>query len=248
MIALFNLELQSAETTRTWSQVLATLWDETAAIWDAGGWAMYGIAALSMLMFATGIHLWMRLRERGLDLPEHVWREWVDDPSQRRGVVGELLDFVMRGRSHDEMLSLCDEVRAREQSHFERDLKVMKTCVATAPLIGLLGTVTGMLATFAAMASGSGGDETMDQVTSGIAEALITTETGLVVALPGLFFQFQLTRRYQRYRAFLLHLESVCAQSLHRRSSRQRRETSRHEARLSVAARLRAGLARQPQT
>ena len=73
----------------------------------------------------------------------------------------------------------------------------MKICVSAAPLMGLLGTVTGMLATFAALASGSGGDKTMSLVAEGISEALITTETGLVIALPGLFLQYQLTRKLE---------------------------------------------------
>jgi len=93
----------------------------------------------------------------------------------------------------------------------------MKICVSTAPLLGLLGTVTGMLATFGALASGSGGEKTMGMIAGGISEALITTETGLVIALPGLFFQYQLSREYERYKAFLAHLETVCTQKLYKK-------------------------------
>ena len=85
------------------------------------------------------------------------------------------------------------------------------------PLLGLLGTVTGMLTTFGALATGSGGEKTMSLVASGISEALITTETGLVVALPGLFFQYVLARKHERYKAFLAHLETTCTQSLFKR-------------------------------
>jgi biopolymer transport protein ExbB len=53
-------------------------------------------------------------------------------------------------------------------------------------------------------------------VAGGISEALITTETGLVIALAGLFFQYQLARKHQRYKAFLAHLETVCNQKLYR--------------------------------
>jgi len=108
-------------------------------------------------------------------------------------------------------------LRKAELAPFARDLKVMKVCVATGPLLGLLGTVTGMLATFGALASGSGGDQTMAAIAKGISEALITTETGLVVALPGLFFHYQLSRSRDRYEAFLAHLETVCTQHLYRR-------------------------------
>ena len=89
-------------------------------------------------------------------------------------------------------------------------------------LLGLLGTVTGMLATFAALGQGSGGDQAMAAISAGISEALITTETGLIIALPGLFFQYQMTRGYERYRAFLAQLESGCNQFVHRRRSSRR--------------------------
>jgi biopolymer transport protein ExbB len=57
-------------------------------------------------------------------------------------------------------------------------------------------------------------------VADGISEALITTETGLVIALPGLFFQYQLVRKHERYKAFLAHLETVCTQKLYKKMHR----------------------------
>jgi biopolymer transport protein ExbB len=77
-----------------------------------------------------------------------------------------------------------------------------------------------MLSTFAALASGGGGDETMNMVAAGISEALITTETGLVVALAGLFLQYRLARKHEEYKAFLAHLETVWNQNLHRSLAR----------------------------
>jgi hypothetical protein len=73
-----------------------------------------------------------------------------------------------------------EELQLTETAPFERDLRVMKVCVSASPLVGLLGTVTGMLSTFAALSSGSGGDETLEMVAGGISEALVTTMTGLV--------------------------------------------------------------------
>ena len=73
-----------------------------------------------------------------------------------------------------------------------------------------------------ALATGSGGDKTMAQVASGISEALITTETGLVIALPGLFFHYQLVRKQERFKAFLAHLQTVCTQSLYHKLKQQK--------------------------
>lgn len=67
-----------------------------------------------------------------------------------------------------------------------------------------------------APASGSGGEKTMGLVAEGISEALITTETGLIIALPGLFFQYQLSRQLDRYKALLAQLETICTQNLYK--------------------------------
>jgi hypothetical protein len=61
-------------------------------------------------------------------------------------------------------------------------------------------------------------------VAEGISEALVTTETGLIIALPGLFFQYQLSRQLERYKAFLAHLEAICTQKQYRTLSRQEQE------------------------
>ena len=151
-----------------------------------------------------------------LSVPEKKWRKWIADPDQRNGPIGDLLDFVTGDKNLKDTAMFFEELRQTEIAPFERDLKVMKICVSAAPLLGLLGTVTGMLSTFAALANGSGGDKTMGLVAEGISEALITTETGLVIALPGLFFHYQLVRKYDRYKAFLAHLETVCTQRLYK--------------------------------
>lgn len=191
---------------------------QAAEIWSAGGWAMPAIACVAFIMFALGVHVWLNLLAKGPGwIKESTWRRWINHSEERRGNVGELLDFVSGARSIKDSTVFFEELRISEIAPFERDLRVMKVAVGSAPLLGLLGTVTGMLATFAALASGSGGEKTMTLVAEGISEALITTMTGLVVAIPGMFFQYQLVRRLESYKAFLAHLETVMAQHLYRR-------------------------------
>jgi len=192
------------------------VWDEAVTIWLSGGWAMIAIAAVAFVMFAMGVNIYLRLKAKGFaSIPEKRWRRWIDHPEERRGPIGDLLNFVTGGATIEDVGVFFDELRTAELAPFQRDLRVMQTCVNAAPLLGLLGTVTGMLATFGALASGSGGEKTMGLVAEGISEALITTETGLVVALPGLFFQYQLTRSFERYKTFLAHLETVCTQKIY---------------------------------
>jgi biopolymer transport protein ExbB len=194
------------------------LWEQAAAIWLSGGWAMIAIAVNALVMFALGVHVFLKLRQKGfLSVREKTWRRWIRHPAERRGPIGELLDALAGAPSLKDLTASFEELRATEVAPFERDLRVMKICVGTAPLLGLLGTVTGMLATFGALSSGAGGEKTMGLVAEGISEALITTETGLVIALPGLFFQYQMARKHERYKAFLARLETACAQDLYKR-------------------------------
>lgn len=194
------------------------LMDKAMEIWRSGGWAMVGIGAIGILMFGLGVSVWLRLQAKGFhSVREATWRHWIDHPAERRGPVGELMNFVLGTTDVQEMSTAFRELRKSEVAPFTRDLRVMRICVSAAPLVGLLGTVTGMLATFSALSSGAGGDKTMGLVAEGISTALVTTETGLVVALPGLFFQYQLARKHERYRAFLTHLENVCLQWSYRR-------------------------------
>jgi biopolymer transport protein ExbB len=189
--------------------------EQALTIWGSGGWAMIALAANAFVLFAVGAKVWLRLRTKGFkSVREKTWRRWIANPGERRGSIGKLIEFVMEATSLKDLGVRFAELHSTELAPFERDLRFMRRAVSTAPLLGLLGTVTGMLTTFHALAVGSGGEKTMELVAGGISEALITTETGLVIALPGLFFQYHLTRQRDRYDAFLSHLETVCTQYL----------------------------------
>jgi len=203
---------------------LRTLWEQALSIWLSGGWGMMAIALNALVIFGLGTHIYLRLNERGFQfVSEKIWRRWVDHPEERKGPIGYLLDFVTGSDSIKQTSDLFQELRTTEIVPFERDIRVLKICVSTAPLLGLLGTVSGMLTTFGALSSGSGGDKTMSLVAQGISEALITTETGLVIAIPGLFFQYKLSRQKERYKSFLTHLETIYTQKLYKKLSVQKK-------------------------
>lgn len=215
------------------------VWDDAVQIWLDGGTAMVAIAVIALCMFTLGVHVYFSLRAKGFrSVPERTWRHWIEYPEAREGPIGQLLDFVTGGRSAKETSFFFRQMRMNELPPFERELKVMRICVSAAPLVGLLGTVNGMLSTFGALSGGAQGDKTMALVAAGISEALITTETGLVVALPGLFFQYQLTRMFDSYKAFLAHVETVCTQTLHRRDGASDDRDAKREALKVIARRL----------
>lgn len=84
---------------------------------------------------------------------------------------------------------------ALDEEH-RRRIVWLAALTAAAPLLGLLGTVTGMIATFTAVSSAGG--NTLEQVSDGIRTALITTQFGLIIAIPGLFGLSQLKRFRRR--------------------------------------------------
>ena len=86
-----------------------------------------------------------------------------------------------------------------ELSRLQRNVIVLAALTAVAPLLGLLGTVMGMVETFAAVSLS--GAETTGRVASGISKALITTQFGLTVAIPGVFGLARVRRLLHHVRA-----------------------------------------------
>ncbi len=212
---------------------LTELLQQAGDVWQKGGWAIYPLALNALILYTMAawihINLWgkgyraspetrtKRLRkalEKGKagansDLPPNEYgaaRAYMRD----RDIHVSGVDTI------EQMQSLFEELRAREVPPVNRDLRVMRIAMSTAPLLGLLGTVTGMFSTFAALSQSSGGDSTVGSVASGISEALITTQTGLTIALPGYFLNYYLTRERDKLKEFLNHLEIVCTQYMRR--------------------------------
>ena len=99
-------------------------------------------------------------------------------------------------RSRDLFLGLrgTEEDPERALRSAERHVGLLGACTAAAPLLGLLGTVTGMMMTFDAVGMSGVGGDTATRVSGGISSALLTTQIGLVVAIPGVFGMARLQR------------------------------------------------------
>jgi biopolymer transport protein ExbB len=89
----------------------------------------------------------------------------------------------------------------------ERRIAFLNVIVVSAPLFGLLGTVGGMLLTFKAI--GVGGSSTSDIIAKGISEALVATQTGMMVAIPGFMLAHVAKRWRNEYVSFVARLEGV---------------------------------------
>ena len=179
-------------------------------IWLSGGWVMVPLFLLSFLLYTQAFRLVLSIKDTKLPSnDEFAWREWVITPEKAKGKIKEIICYTQENtRSIEYVRKRFDEIRITQLAAIEQHLKFVKCLVAAAPLLGLLGTVLGMLQTFFGIAT-SGGVETAAVVASGISEALVTTETGLTIALPALFMVMFIQRQTHQEEAKLARLESL---------------------------------------
>jgi biopolymer transport protein ExbB len=177
--------------------------------WQHGGWVMAPLAIVAIISYASAAHLLVHLYHGGLPrVTDADMRGWVAEPEKAPRAIRELIRYTQ-----DEVHSLRDiegrfrEVEAARVPDVNRRLAFVNVMVISAPLFGLLGTVLGMLLTFKAI--GVGGSSTSDIIAKGISEALVATQTGMMVAIPGLLMAFVAKRWRNEYVAFLARLEGV---------------------------------------
>lgn len=163
----------------------------------SGGWLMLPIIICSVISVAIILErLWTLQIGRVLpnNLTRQVW-SWVSrDELDHRHIkslqdgspLGEILAAGLTNRQNQrEIMKESIEDTGRQVVHdLERYLNTLGTIAAVTPLLGLLGTVIGMVKVFAAITTHGVGDPTV--LAGGISEALITTAAGLSVAIPSL--------------------------------------------------------------
>ncbi len=199
-------------------------------VWDfllSGGVFMIPIAICSFVGIAVCIHRALTLRWSSvipLELRpllarlEPIFREGgaarvlaelrrSDSPTGRIGRVALSGDYSTRDEAETAVVAT-----AREQMvKLENGMGVLEVVITIAPLLGLLGTVSGLVGVFATLGAGDG-DADPALIASGIAEALNTTIAGLVVAVVMVVFHSYFTRRLERIAA---RLEVIAGHLLH---------------------------------
>jgi biopolymer transport protein ExbB len=180
------------------------------SIWQSGGWVMIPLFVLAVLLFAQAFQLLLYVRSTNPSRRSEMhWWEWVRSPAKAQGRISEIIHYTQRDASTEKQIQLrFEEVRLALTALIDRRSRFVTTMVAAAPLLGLLGTVLGMLQTFFGIST-SGGSEAAGVVASGISEALVTTQTGLMIALPGLFLLMLIRHQRNDLEASLARLESL---------------------------------------
>jgi biopolymer transport protein ExbB len=184
--------------------------------WVEGGWLMIPLAALALLIYFEAMSLILRLGKAQVKkTPRTIWSEWLDNPEKGTGHIGEVIRFVVgEGIRSSNALLRVEAVKSKLIPDVNSRIVVLSILVTIAPLMGLLGTVIGMLTTFRGLATASG--QAVDLVAEGIRVALITTQTGLMIAIPGYIFISMVIRSRNTYLAFLAELETTVVQRIHK--------------------------------
>ena len=174
------------------------LLQDVAGYIQSGGWVMPPLLlATLVLWFAIGYRFAALKRGSERDVRNLVRR--YDDKGKIPKGEGVLLRALRKGldlreRQLDDLRPYLDDEFFEEEKEIRRYGRLIMTIVAAAPLLGLLGTVIGMIETFDSLGdmslfSQSGG------IAGGISQALITTQMGLAVAIPIMLVHTWLSRR-----------------------------------------------------
>ncbi|MDE3739584.1 MULTISPECIES: MotA/TolQ/ExbB proton channel family protein [Pseudomonas] len=172
----------------------------------AGGWMMLPIILCSIAATAIVAERLWTLRLSRVSPPHllgQVWRQIKDKQLNSQKLkelrasspLGEVLAAGLANSKHGrEIMKECIEEAASRVIHeLERYLNALGTIAAMAPLLGLLGTVFGMIEIFGGFMEN--GMANAPVLAGGIAKALVTTAAGLIVAIPAVFFHRYLLRR-----------------------------------------------------
>ncbi|WFM72650.1 MotA/TolQ/ExbB proton channel family protein [Halomonas sp. CKK8] len=172
----------------------------------AGGWLMVPLLGCSLAATVIIIERLWTLRARRIapyGLGQEVCRlvargqvnlYWLEGHSPLGGVLAAGLRNARLG--HEQVRARLQEAATAVIHDMERFLSPLGTIAAITPLIGLLGTVVGMIEVFAVIVTGDGASRTAD-LAGGISRALVTTAAGLTVAIPSLMFHRYFQRRVE---------------------------------------------------
>lgn len=172
----------------------------------AGGWLMIPLLGCSLLATVIVIERLWTLRARRI-APLGLGQEvctliangqvnlfWLESHSPLGGILAAGLRNARLG--HEQVRARLQEAATAVIHDMERFLSPLGTIAAITPLIGLLGTVLGMIDVFAAIVTTNGVERTAD-LAGGISQALLTTAGGLTVAIPALMFHRHFQRRVE---------------------------------------------------
>lgn len=173
---------------------------------------MYPLVALAILIFFTGVEIVLYLNDlKGKPASDKTIEDWVNEPNHASGEVRSMIEYGRDALPYQrDVINRFTEIRNEHLARIDRRRTMLAVFVGAAPLTGLLGTVIGMLSTFKGLAISTGG-QTVNMVADGISEALITTQLGLVIAIPGYVMLMIIEKRQTSLDTLITRIEACVA-------------------------------------
>lgn len=159
--------------------------DSAIQIWKSGGWLMLPLLLLTVFIYATALNLFLQVHFHFL-LRGNVHRRNANEiASGKDANLSKARQLICSDTLNaDDIRRHFEAVRNEYLPYIERRIRFLGIIITAGPLIGLLGTVTGMLSTFTGMIDAFG--DRFGSIVSGTSEALITTQTGLIISIPAM--------------------------------------------------------------
>jgi biopolymer transport protein ExbB len=167
---------------------------------------MLPLLLLAIFMYYTALDLYLRLSTHFL-MRAKVYRYTDSDLQAALQEPNSSIQPLLLEHCHStvQVRRHFLEVRNEYLPIINRRIRFLAIITTTGPLVGLLGTVSGMLSTFSGMVVDQGNK--FDNVVEGISEALITTQTGLVISIPALIILSFIIQRRNRLERCIARLE-----------------------------------------
>jgi len=183
--------------------------ESTLSLWgliQQGGWAMYPLGACSLIMFFLIFYSWKETERKKFYTPELTKAATQAMIARDFGAVTQALESInsLLGRALTPAIAKLAKSQEKAETLFIENLEAEENSVSqwvtylnvvasVAPMIGLLGTVSGMISAFQTI--GRGGMGRPELLAGDIGEALITTATGLTIGIPAMIAYFILRNR-----------------------------------------------------
>ncbi len=180
--------------------------EEVVQTWTSGGWLMLPLLILTLFIYYNALLLWLQLENHFLIKSRaHLMSDQEINQALDLGPI-PLRSLLCHYESEvDKVKRHFVEISKEYLPPVNRRIRFLGIMITIGPLLGLLGTVTGMLSTFDGMISGTG--EKFQNVVHGISEALITTQTGLIISIPAMIILSVIVQRRNRLRRSIARLE-----------------------------------------
>lgn len=194
---------------------------EFMTILTDGGVLMVPLTLLALTIYWNAFKLFYFFSEhRFYRISRDHMIEYVFNPILVSGELRGVLDYTQNAdiETVSQVKNRFSEVINSYLSEIDSKRSYLLILITTAPLMGLLGTVMGMLTTFSGLAV-TGGGSTVDQIAAGISEALITTQTGLIIAIPAYVMATLIQKRRNEMEACLTTMEALTVQLYEKKSS-----------------------------